>query len=62
LNLKGFDKVYLQPGQSQTVSFPITNQTLQNYSERREGWVVSPGLYTLAIGSSSADLHSAVSF
>jgi beta-glucosidase len=61
-NLKGFTKVYLQPGHSQTVSFPITNQMLQSYSEDREEWVVTPGRYTLAIGSSSADMRGAVSF
>jgi beta-glucosidase len=61
-SLKGFAKVYLKPGQSQSVSFPITDQTLRNFSDASDSWVVSPGLYTVAIGSSSADLHSAVTF
>ena len=61
-NLKGFTKVYLHPGDNQTVSFPITTQMLQSYSDDREAWVVTPGRYTLAIGSSSADIRGAVSF
>lgn len=61
-SLKGFDKVDLQPGQSQTVSFPITNQTLRTFSNRTGGWDVVPGIYTAAVGSSSANLLDAESF
>lgn len=60
--LKGFAKVYLQPGRSQNVSFPITNQTLRTFSDGTAGWEVTPGLYTAAVGSSSEDLRGAVSF
>ena len=61
-SLKGFTKVYLQPGQNQTVSFPITVETLRSYSERSNRWQVTPGTYTAAVGSSSEDLRSGVSF
>jgi beta-glucosidase len=61
-SLKGFSKVYLQPRQSQTVTFPITGQTLRNFNERTGGWLVAPGRYTVAVGSSSADLRSEASF
>ncbi len=50
------------PSKKLTVSFPITDQMLRNFSDASDSWVVSPGLYTVAIGSSSADLHSAVTF
>jgi beta-glucosidase len=61
-SLKGFAKVYLQPGQSQTVSFPIGYQVLRTFSDRTDAWGVVPGLYTVAVGSSSANLLDAESF
>jgi beta-glucosidase len=61
-SLKGFAKVYLQPGQSQTVSFPIDDQTLRTFSNRTDEWGIMPGVYTVAIGSSSANLLGAESF
>jgi beta-glucosidase len=61
-NLKAFDKVYLKPGQRQTVSFPITDQMLQNYNVDQQQWNVTPGIYWLAVGDSSADLESGASF
>ncbi len=60
--LKGFTKVYLQPGQSQTVSLPITDQTLRTFSDRTGDWDVVPGVYTAAVGSSSGDFRSKATF
>jgi beta-glucosidase len=60
--LKGFAKVLLQPGQRQTVSFPITDETLRNYSNATNDWQVTPGIYTAAVGNNAEDLHSYASF
>jgi beta-glucosidase len=61
-SLRAFTKVDLRPGRSQTVSFPITDQTLRNYSNAGNDWLVTPGIYTAAVGSSSKALHGVVSF
>jgi beta-glucosidase len=61
-SLKGFAKIYLAPGHSQTVSFPITDNTLRTFSNRTGHWEVVPGIYTAAVASSSAALLDRESF
>lgn len=53
LQLKGFDKVSLQPGQSSTVSVNLDSRA---FSIWNDGWTVEPGCYDIHVGSSSADL------
>jgi len=52
--LKGFAKVFLQPGESTTVTFDITPESLAFHDlGMRE--VVEPGEFTLMVGTSSRD-------
>ena len=52
--LKGFAKVFLQPGETVTVGFDITPQTLAFHDiAMRE--VVEPGEFTVMVGTSSRD-------
>jgi beta-glucosidase len=57
--LKGFRKVYLEPGQSATVSMPVDLNELRYFSNERRKWVLEPGTYSFYVGSSSdkADLQ-----
>ena len=57
--LKGFEKIYLQPGESKRVRFTVEPEMLAYYNRAME-WVVEPGAFTLMVGSSSrgADLKS----
>lgn len=50
--LKGFKKIWLDPGQSQTVTFTITPELLSFYNKDMK-WVVEPGDFTLMVGTSS---------
>jgi beta-glucosidase len=52
--LKGFQKVYLQPGQSTTVSFPVTGHDLSYWTDTANGWVLPDGTYKVFVGDSSA--------
>ena len=55
--LKGFQKIQLQPGETATVCFDITRQLLSYWNE--EGtFCFEPGEFDIMIGSSSADVHS----
>jgi beta-glucosidase len=54
--LEGFGRVNLQPGQSQTVSFPVTQQNLQYWNTGTNAWATSTGSYGISIGDSSASL------
>lgn len=51
--LKGFELVELQPGQSRTVSFTIDQKMLQYYTVRQK-WEAEPGAFTIFIGGSAA--------
>jgi beta-glucosidase len=57
--LKGFEKVYLEPGQSTTVSIPVALDELRYFSNEQRKWVFEPGVYSFYVGSSSdeADLQ-----
>jgi beta-glucosidase len=52
--LEGFDRVTLAPGQSTTVSFPITGHELSFFDTTADGWTVPDGDFTAFVGDSSA--------
>jgi beta-glucosidase len=52
--LKGFKKVFLEPGQSEIVSLPITKKSLAFY-DIRMNYVVEPGDFEIMVGTSSRD-------
>jgi len=52
--LKGFKKVKLQPGESTTVTFDITSESLSFYDVNMK-YVVEPGDFDLMVGNSSRD-------
>jgi beta-glucosidase len=54
--LKGFTKLTLDPGASRRVTIPLDRRAFSWWSTRRDGWVVTPGRYGIAVGSSSRDL------
>ena len=54
--LKGYDKVLLQPGETQTVTLHLTKRAFAHWSVRAHAWRVSAGCYGLRVGGSSASL------
>jgi beta-glucosidase len=54
--LEGFARVNLQPGASQTVSFPITQQNLQYWNTSSNAFATSTGNYGISVGDSNANL------
>jgi beta-glucosidase len=55
--LKGFKKIWLDAGQSETVSFTITPDMLSFYDTNMK-WVVEPGDFTIMTGGSSDKTQS----
>ena len=51
--LKGFQKVHLQPGESETVRFTLTSRS---FAVWQEGWKVPGGTYTVCIGGLAAEI------
>lgn len=57
-DLKGFQKVMLQPGESKEVSFTVTTEELKFFnSELKRVW--EPGKFVIHIGTSSSQVKSA---
>ncbi len=54
--LKGFQKVWLEPGESRTLEFSLSKNDLAHYYTALSDWVTEPGVYGIRVGSSSADI------
>ena len=54
--LKGFEKVELQPGESKEVSFTLDKRSFAFYNSEIPGWYVEDGEYEISIGKSSREL------
>jgi beta-glucosidase len=53
--LKGFEKVYLQPGQSKTVTLELNQRSFAYFNTATEKWDALPGSYNVLVGGSSED-------
>ena len=51
--LKGFKKIMIKAGETQTITFKINAETLQFYTANKI-WEVKPGAFNIWIGGSSA--------
>ena len=60
--LKGFRKVFLQPGESRNVSITIGKDALSFYDDRQQQWVAEPGHFEALIGTASDKIASHVKF
>lgn len=55
IQLKGFRRVELKPGEKKTITFLVSPQQLAHYNGSQ--WVTDPGNYALKIGASSTDIR-----
>lgn len=58
--LKHFVKVSLRAGETKTISYTVRDEDLRFYDETTHRWVLEPGLFTIYVGSSSADIRGKV--
>ena len=54
--LRGFERVHLEPGETKTVRFTLKPSDLELLNKNME-WVVEPGDFQICIGSSSEDIR-----
>lgn len=60
--LKRYQKVLLQPGETQTITFTLDHMALAYYDTRRKGWLAEAGDFEVLVGSSSADIRLTARF
>lgn len=60
-NLRGFERIHLEPGETRRVEFTVQPEDLALYDEHHE-WVVEPGEFRVMAGASSEDIRLKGSF
>ena len=55
--LKGFEKVALNPGETKTVTFTVDKRSLAWYNTEIQDWYAASGAYELLIAASSQDVR-----
>lgn len=60
--LKGFRKVYLQPGETKEVTITIGKDALCFYDDKTASWTAEPGQFEALVGNASDNIVSKVAF
>lgn len=60
--LKAFQKVFLQPGESREVDFELDERSLAFFDPGQGSWVAEPGEFEILVGASSRDIRLQASF
>lgn len=55
--LKGFDKVYLNPGEEKMVEILLDKRAFAYYDVNKSDWIVEGGTYSVAAAASSRDIR-----
>lgn len=54
--LKGFRKVFLEPGESAEIEIPLNLRSFAAYDTDLRTWTVKPGMFEVRVGTSSRDI------
>ncbi len=57
MELRGFDRISLKPGEKRTVFFTVPGEKLAFFDEKTHGFVVEPGAFDVLVGASSDDIR-----
>lgn len=60
--LKGFAKVFLQPGETKNVTLEISKDDLSYFNADNHEWAVEPGEFKALVGSASDDIKTTATF
>lgn len=55
--LRGFTKVFLQPGEKKAISIEFSLKDLSYWNKEKHQWVLENGAYEILLGASSADIR-----
>ena len=59
--LRGFEKIMLQPGQSQTLQFDLTRRDISYWDIFTQQWTIGSGAISVMAGFSSRDIQATAS-
>ena len=54
--LRGFERVELQPGETKTVHFTLDRSAFSYWDPAKRAWTADAGQYEIQVGSSSRDI------
>ncbi|MEP6676571.1 MAG: glycoside hydrolase family 3 C-terminal domain-containing protein [Ferruginibacter sp.] len=54
--LKGFDKIFLQPGETKNLTVNLNESSFQYFNDITNGWVMEKGMFDILVGSSSRNI------
>jgi beta-glucosidase len=60
--LKGFQKILLEAGESRTITIVLDQRALSFYNPALKTWVAEPGTFEIMVGGSSRDIKQTASF
>ncbi len=60
--LKGFSKVWLEPGETKTISIAIDSSALHFYDDTLQAWIAEPGEFIASVGNSAENISSKLKF
>lgn len=60
--LKNFAKIYLEPGQTKTVTFTVRPSDLAFFDAGAHAWTAEPGEFRAHVGAASDDIRSSLRF
>lgn len=55
--LKGFHKIFLEPGQKEKITFQLNEKDLSFFNDKEGKWIAENGTFKIHIGSSSRDIR-----
>ena len=55
--LKGFAKIWLEAGESKTITLPLDDKAFRYWNTKTDSWEIEGGTYELRVGASSADIR-----
>lgn len=56
-SLRGFKRIFFEPGESKTIEIPLAIEDMGYYDEDAGGFVVEPGIFEIQVGASSSDIR-----
>ena len=60
--LKGFGKIFLEPGKSGDVTVTLDKAAISYFDAQKHDWVAEKGNYKILVGASSEDIRKTVDF